>query len=97
MPFIEVAGLEGVGALVDDLLLPLALQAIQDGVAGLQVAGGALLIWIAFKLLKEEEEGKEGIKIAATMREAIMTILIADFVMSMDNVLAVAAASEYSR
>src|SRR4029077_2832387 len=44
-------------------------------VPGLQVVGGALLIWIAFKLLKEEEESKEGVNIAATMREAIMTIL----------------------
>ena len=52
------------------------------------------MMWIAFKLLKEEEESKEGIKAAMNMREAIMTILIADFVMSMDNVLGVAAASE---
>src|SRR5262249_10348980 len=44
-------------------------------------------------LLKEEEESHEGIKVAATMREAIFTILIADFVMSTDNVLGVAGAS----
>ena len=73
-----------------------AVAAVLLQVAGLQVAGGALLIWIAFKLLKEEEESKEGVKIAATMREAIMMILIADFIMSMDNVLGVAAASEGS-
>jgi YjbE family integral membrane protein len=71
-----------------------AVAAILLQVAGLQVAGGALLIWIAFKLLKEEEESKEGVKIATTLREAIMTILIADFIMSLDNVLGVAAASE---
>jgi YjbE family integral membrane protein len=61
---------------------------------GLRIAGGLLLIWIAFKLLKEEEESHEGVKVAATLREAIVTILLADLVMSTDNVLAVAAASE---
>jgi YjbE family integral membrane protein len=70
------------------------VAAILLQLAGLQLIGGALLLWIAFKLLKEEEESKEGIKAAMNMREAIMTILIADFVMSMDNVLGVAAASE---
>ena len=70
------------------------VAAILLQIAGLQLIGGALLLWIAFKLLKEEEESKEGIKAAMNMREAIMTILIADFVMSMDNVLGVAAASE---
>src|SRR5262249_45494488 len=49
-----------------------------------------------FKLLKEEEESKEGIKVAATMREAITTILIADFIMSLDNVLGAAGASQGS-
>ena len=55
--------------------------------------GGLLLIWIAFKLLQEEEESKEGLKVAASMREAITTILLADLIMSMDNVLGVAGAS----
>ncbi|HYR92347.1 MAG TPA: TerC family protein [Terriglobia bacterium] len=63
-------------------------------IPGLQLGGGALLIWIGFKLLKAEEESHEGIKVAASMREAIITILIADFIMSTDNVLGVAGASE---
>src|SRR5437667_12859582 len=62
-------------------------------ITGLQFVGGMLLIWIAFKLLKEEEESKEGVPIAGGMREAIVTILVADFIMSTDNVLGVAAAS----
>ena len=60
---------------------------------GLRLVGGALLIWIAFKLLAEEEESHEGIKVATSLKEAIATILIADFVMSLDNVIAVAEAS----
>jgi YjbE family integral membrane protein len=71
-----------------------AVAALLLTITGLQLVGGVLLIWIAFKLLKEEEESKEGIRVAASMREAIMTILIADFIMSTDNVLGVAGASE---
>jgi YjbE family integral membrane protein len=71
-----------------------AVAALLLEISGLQVVGGVLLIWIAFKLLKEEEESGEGLKVALTMREAIVTILIADLIMSLDNVIAVAAASE---
>src|SRR5262249_32585289 len=81
------------------MLLRVALTAVAAvllRLSGLQLVGGALLIWIAFKLLRGEEESKEGVKAAATMREAITTILLADFIMSMDNVLGVAAASEGS-
>ena len=63
-------------------------------VPGLQIVGSALLLWIAFKLLKEEEEDHGGIKAAGNMRGAIFTILIADLVMSTDNIVGVAVASE---
>ena len=63
---------------------------------GLQLGGGLLLLWIGFKLLKQEEESHEGIKVAGSMKEAVITILIADFVMSLDNVLGVAGASHGS-
>ena len=82
-------------------IVAMLLRVVLTGVAamllrisGIQLAGGALLAWIAFKLLKQEEESKEGVRAAVNMREAITTILIADFIMSMDNVLGVAAASE---
>jgi YjbE family integral membrane protein len=63
-------------------------------VPGLELVGGLLLIWIGFKLLKEEEESHEGFKVASSMKEAVITILVADFIMSTDNVLGVAGASE---
>jgi len=63
-------------------------------VPGLELVGGLLLIWIGFRLLEQEEESHEGVKVASTMREAIITILVADFIMSLDNVLGVAGASE---
>jgi YjbE family integral membrane protein len=59
----------------------------------LQLVGGLLLLWIAVRLLAAEEESHEGIKAAASLRQAIVTILVADFIMSTDNVLGVAGAS----
>ena len=58
----------------------------------LKLVGGALILWIAIKLFKEgHEEHVEG---AANIWGAIKTILIADLVMSVDNVLAVAGAAK---
>lgn len=62
-------------------------------VPGLRQIGGLLLLWIAFKLLKAEEESEEGVKVAVSFRDAIVTILVADFIMSLDNILGVAAAA----
>jgi YjbE family integral membrane protein len=63
----------------------------------LKIAGSLLLLWIAVKLLVEDEEDAEG-KIAETDRlwHAIRTIAIADAVMSLDNVLAIAAVAQDS-
>ena len=84
----------GGGAAIVLRIILTAIAALLLRIPGLQLVGGILLIWIAFKLLKEEEETHEGIKAAGSMREAIITILVADFVMSTDNVLGVAGASE---
>ena len=62
-------------------------------IPAVKAVGGVLLLWIAYGLLKQEEETSEGVKVATTMRGAIMTILLADLIMSLDNVLGVAAAS----
>jgi len=84
--------LGGAAAIVLRVVLTVvAVRLLQ--ISGLRIIGGLLLIWIGFKLLKQEEESAEGIKAAASMREAVLTILVADFVMSTDNVLGVAAAS----
>jgi YjbE family integral membrane protein len=63
----------------------------------LQVIGGGLLLWIGVQLLSEQEEDGEGeAKEHGTLMAAIRTILIADLVMSLDNVIAVAAAAKGS-
>ncbi len=62
----------------------------------LQVIGGGLLLWIGVQLLSEQEEGEGEAKEHGTLMAAIRTILIADLVMSLDNVIAVAAAAKGS-
>ncbi|MET1116741.1 MAG: TerC family protein [Comamonas sp.] len=60
----------------------------------LQVIGGVLLLWIGYQLLSGQEEGDGHGKGTGTMMAAIRTILIADLVMSLDNVIAVAATAQ---
>lgn len=60
----------------------------------LQVVGGMLLLWIGIQLLSEEEENEGDAKEGGGLVEAVRTILVADLVMSLDNVIAVAAAAK---
>ena len=62
----------------------------------LQIIGGLLLLWIGVQLLGDEEEGEGDGKEYGSMMAAVRTILIADLVMSLDNVIAVAAAAKGS-
>lgn len=73
------------------ILTILAVLLLTQELPFVQLVGGIALLWIAWKLAIEEEDDHEGIDSATTMRGAIQTILIADVVMSIDNVLAVAA------
>jgi YjbE family integral membrane protein len=61
---------------------------------GLQVIGGLLLLWIGAQLLANEEESDSDAKEQANLMSAVRTILIADVVMSLDNVIGVAAAAK---
>ncbi len=58
----------------------------------LKLTGSALLLWIGIKLLVPEE-GEDNVEASDNLLAAIRTILIADLVMSLDNVIAVAAAA----
>ena len=60
----------------------------------LKIVGALLLLYIGISLLSEDGEDDEGHKEIGSMAAAIRTILVADLVMSLDNVLAVAAAAK---
>ncbi|MBS0599022.1 MAG: TerC family protein [Proteobacteria bacterium] len=59
----------------------------------LQILGGLLLLWIGVQLLSDDDEGEGQHKEFGSLMAAVRTILIADLVMSLDNVIAVAAAA----
>jgi YjbE family integral membrane protein len=60
----------------------------------LQIVGGLLLLWIGVQLLDEEAESDEDAQTHDNLIAAIRTILVADLVMSLDNVIGVAAAAK---
>lgn len=60
----------------------------------LKIGGAILLIWIGIKLLQPESEGEHEIDASTTLLGAIKTIIVADAVMSLDNVIAIAGAAK---
>ena len=59
-----------------------------------QIIGGLLLLWIGAQLLDTQEEDEEDTTTHHNLYAAVRTILIADLVMSLDNVIGVAAAAK---
>lgn len=59
----------------------------------LQAVGGLLLLWIAVKLVRQQTGAEGHVRHGGSLREAVWIIIVADAVMSLDNVLAVAAAA----
>jgi YjbE family integral membrane protein len=62
----------------------------------LKLVGGLALIVIAAKLLVPEEEDEDGVKSASHLWAAVQIVVVADIVMSLDNVIAIAAAANGS-
>jgi YjbE family integral membrane protein len=61
----------------------------------LKLVGALLLLWIGIKLLvPEDEEGHANIAASDKLWAAVKTVIVADFVMSLDNVIAIAGAAE---
>jgi YjbE family integral membrane protein len=80
------------GAIVLRVILTLfAVQLLQYPY--LKLVGAVLLLWIGIQLLAGDE-GEDNVNAGDTLFAAIRTVLIADLVMSLDNVLGVAAAAE---
>jgi YjbE family integral membrane protein len=62
----------------------------------LKLVGGLALIVIAAKLLVPEDEGEDGVQSASHLWHAVQIVVVADIIMSLDNVIAVAAAANGS-
>ena len=60
----------------------------------LQIIGGLLLLWIGVQLLGDEDDEEGQSQASGGLMAAVRTILLADLVMSLDNVIAVAAAAK---
>lgn len=80
-------------AVIMRILFTLAVGSLL-GVPILAMAGGLILFWIAVKLLLAEEAGEDSVRSGETLWDAVKTIAIADAVMSLDNVLAIAGAAK---
>jgi YjbE family integral membrane protein len=84
----------GAGAIGLRVLFTIAAALLLD-LPFLQAAGGILLIWIAYKLLNDEAKTHD-VKEAGSFPAAVRTIILADVVMSLDNMLAVGGAAHGS-
>src|SRR5437588_12970807 len=60
----------------------------------LKLIGGALLLWICVKLITQDEGGEHKVKASDRLMSAVWTIIVADLIMSLDNVVGVAAAAK---
>ena len=85
-----MAGVAG-AILLRILLLFFAIQLL--ALPGLKIVGAALLLWIGIKLLMANDDSHDAIDGNAGLLSAIKTIIVADAVMSLDNVLALAGAA----
>jgi YjbE family integral membrane protein len=73
------------------ILIAFALSLLQ--IPFLKLVGAALLLWIGVKLLVPEDEEHSNVQSADRLWAAVKTVVIADLVMSIDNVIAIAGAA----
>ncbi len=75
-------------------LIFIAFMSQLMGVSFLQFVAGAVLIWVALKLILQEGGEHAGGREATSLRDAIWVIIVADVSMSLDNVIAITGAAE---
>ena len=82
------------GAILLRILL-IAFALVLLDIPLLKVAGALMLVWIGVKLLvQDDEDGHGSINGSASLLAAVRTIIVADFAMSLDNVIAIAGAAQ---
>jgi YjbE family integral membrane protein len=82
----------GVAVLLRVIFTLVVAQAMEY--PALKFVGGILLLWVAVKLVVPEEESGDKVEAAETLWRAVRIVAIADIVMSLDNVIAIAASAE---
>lgn len=80
------------GAIILRVIL-VAFAVVMLQIPFLKLVGGILLLWIGYKLMVQEDEEEHNLNAPDKLFAAIKTIIVADIVMSLDNVLAIAGAA----
>lgn len=80
------------GAIIIRLVLAVVLAEALQLIPGLHIVGGLLLLWIAIRLVNNDEDNNN-VSAKDNLRDAVVTIIIADAVMSIDNVIGVVGAA----
>lgn len=84
----------GAGAAVIMRVVLTVFAAKLMGLPYIKLVGGILIAWIGVKLLVQGSPDEDGHKQCSTLTQAVFTVIVADLVMSTDNILAVAGASK---
>ncbi|MEO0315593.1 MAG: tellurium resistance rane protein [Pseudomonadota bacterium] len=94
-PHLRLKGIVGgtIGAILIRIVL-IAFAVTLLNLPYLKIIGGLMLLWIGVKLLLDEEENVDDVDGGDRLITAIKTVIVADLVMSIDNVIAVAGAAE---
>ena len=80
------------GAIIIRLVLAVILAEALQLIPGLHIVGGLLLLWIAIRLVNNDEDNNN-VSAKDNLRDAVVTIIVADAVMSIDNVIGVVGAA----
>lgn len=92
----RMAVLFGAGGAIFLRVLFAAMAAVLLSVPFIQFVGGVVLVWIALKLLRDEHAPEKAHSAGGSLFDAVKIIILADVVMSLDNILAVGGAAHGS-
>ena len=94
-PHLRVKGIiYGAGGAILLRVILIAFAVSVMNIPFLKFCGGLLLLWIGIKLIAPADEGEHEIHASKRLWGAVKTIIVADLIMSIDNVIAIAGAAE---
>ena len=94
-PHLRVKGIiYGAGGAILLRVILIAFAVSVMNIPFLKFCGGLLLLWIGVKLIAPADEGEHEIHASKRLWGAVKTIIVADLIMSIDNVIAIAGAAD---